>query len=1073
MKGVLAWFAKNPVAANLVMIVLLVGGALSASTIKMELFPEFSMDLVTVTVPYPGAAPEEVEAAICVRIEEEIHALDGVKRVTSTAVEGAGTVAIELMRDADARVVLDDIETHINAISTFPELSERPIIQEVVMRKQVINVAVSGDADEVTLKHIGERIRDDINGLPGISQVVLASARPYEISVEVSEEALQRLGLTFAEVARAVRGSSLDLSGGSMKTESGEVLLRAKGQAYRGGEFEDIVVVTRDDGSRVLLGEVARVIDGFEETDQAMRFNGLPAVQVQVFRVGDENALEVAEAVKTYVADVRASMPAGISLTINDDQSAFLEGRLRLLIENGIQGLVLVFLVLALFLRFRLAFWVTMGIPISFMGALWILPELDMSINMLSLFAFILVLGIVVDDAIVVGESIYTEQSRGGSMLDAAIRGAQRVATPVTFAILTTIAAFAPLLNLPGMFGKFFRVMPLVVIPILVFSWVESKIILPAHLSHSGSFGDRLAKVAPFRWWVSLQQLFERGMMGFAERVYAPILELALRWRYATHAIVISTMLLVGGLVGSGHVRFVDFPKIDGDIVAAQLTLPLGTDAAVTEQAVRQLELAAEQLKAEYVEREGVDVVKHFITSVGQQPFRAVQANKGAPGGTGFIGAHLGEVIMELTPTEEREQLLTKDIVARWRQLCGPIPGSVELVFSADIMSGGDAVSIEFAGNDIDELRLAADELKLELASVPGAFDVSDSFRGGKQELQLEIEPSAEALGLSLADLAQQVRQGFYGEEAQRFQRGRDEVKVMVRYPSRDRRSLYTLENMRVRTPNGDEVPFSSVARAHLGRGYATIKRAERKRIINVTCDVDDGVTSATEVIAQLGQEALPSILARHPSVSWSVQGESRELGETMSELARMFVVALLAIYALMAIPFKSYLQPLIVMSAIPLGLVGAVVGHIVMGKDLSILSMMGLVALAGVVVNDSLVMVDYINTRRRESGSLLLAVRDAGVRRFRPILLTSLTTFAGLTPLMFERSVQAQFLIPMAIALAWGVVFSTVLTLVFVPTGYLILEDCSRLLGSTARFLGLAPPTPSPTPASSRESAR
>jgi multidrug efflux pump subunit AcrB len=1053
MKGILAWFAKNPVAANLVMVVLLVGGALSGSRIKMELFPEFAMDLVTVTVPYPGAAPEEVEEAICVRIEEEVHAIEGVKRVTSTAVENVGTVAIELMRGSDSRSVLDDIKTHINAISTFPELAEKPIIGEVVMRSQVINVAISGDADELTLKRLGEKVRDELNSLPNISQVELSSVRPYEISIEVSETALQRHGLTFDQVAKAVRQGSLDLSGGSMKTSAGEILLRTEGQARTGEEFASIVVVTRPDASRILLDELAQIVDGFEDNSRSSRFNSERAVQVLVYRVGDENALEVAAAVRDYVERSQPSMPAGVKLSINADQSAFLQGRLELLVRNGIQGLALVFLVLALFLRFRLAFWVSMGIPIAFTGALWVLPQLDMSINMLSLFAFILVLGIVVDDAIIVGESIYTEQKKDSSLLDAAIRGAQRVATPVTFAILTTIAAFAPLLNLPGMFGKFFSVMPTVVIPILVFSWIESKIILPAHLAHGSQLGDRLARMAPFSWWVALQSLFERGMVNFAQRIYRPALELALEWRYLTHALVISSLMLVGGLVSGGFVRFVDFPKIDGDIMAAQLTMPLGTSPEVTQRAIRQIESAALELKAEYAGREGIDCVKHFMTAIGQQPFRAVQANNGVPGGLAMAGSHLGEIIVELVPTEEHEGIVTSDIVARWRELCGPIPGAVELIFSADVMSSGNTVSVEFAGENIDELRLAADELKTSLARVPGVFDVADSFRGGKQELQLELLPSAEALGLTLASLAVQVRQGFYGEEVQRIQRGRDEIKVMLRYPEADRRTLHTLENMRIRTPLGQAVPFSSVARAHPGRGFATIQRADRKRVINVTSDVDQRISSGSGVIAELAREALPKILARHPSVTWSVQGESRELGETLSELGRSFILALLAIYALMAIPFKSYTQPLIVMSAIPLGLVGAVLGHMFMGQDLSLLSMMGLVALAGVVVNDSLVMVDYINNHRLRDPSLQHAIREAGVKRFRPILLTSLTTFVGLTPLMFERSVQAQFLVPMAIALAYGVLFSTIITLVFVPSGYLILEDIKDIGAKCARW--------------------
>jgi multidrug efflux pump subunit AcrB len=1051
MKNIVRWFASNPVAANLVMVVMLVGGALTYGTIKMELFPEFALDMVTVTVPYPGAAPEEVEEAICVRIEEEVHALDGVKRVTSTATEGLGSVTVELQRDADARRVLDDIETRVNAIHTFPELAEKPVIEEIVMRTQVINVAISGQADEAVLKRLGEQVRDELSAIAGISQVTLASSRPYEVSIEVSEQTLQRHGLTFSDLAQAVRASSLDLSGGTLRTEGGEVLLRAKGQAYTGREFRDLTLVTRPDGSRILLGDVAEIVDGFEETSQESSFNGSPMVQVQVFRVGEENALTVAELVKEYVAQAQPRMPEGISLTPFADASILLQGRLSLLTKNGLQGLFLVFAVLALFLRFRLAFWITAGIPISFLGAMWLMPALGVSINMLSLFAFILVLGIVVDDAIVIGESVFTEQQQDPDQLRATIRGVHRVAMPVTFAVLTTVTAFMPMLDLPGLFGKFFSVFPLAVIPILLFSWAESKIILPAHLAHGGGLAARLAEVRPFRWWVAFQGLFERGMELTARRVYQPSLDFCLRWRYLTHAATIAVLLVTLGLVGGGLVRFVDFPKVPGDLVTAQLTMPLGTAPAVTAEAVQRIDNAARRLQEEInAERGSESALRHYITAVGEQPVKAMQNRHG--GGGSIVGGHLGEVTIELIPTEEREDLTTEEIIGRWRSLCGPIPGAVELVFSADVMGGGDAVAIQFQGSDVDELRRAADELELELAALPGVFDVADSFRGGKQELQLEILPSAEALGLSLEDLARQVRQGFYGEEAQRIQRGRNEVKVMVRYPEDDRRTLHTLEQMRIRAPGGGEVPFAQVARAELVRGYATISRADRNRVVTVKSDLDEAVTSNSEVLAALQAHALPEILSRHPSVIWSVEGRSAELRVAMAELARMAVLALLVIYALMAIPFKSYVQPIIVMSAIPFGIVGAVLGHVIMGHDLSVLSMVGIVALTGVVVNDSLVLVDFINRRRAQGGDLLDAVRRAGVERFRPILLTSLTTFAGLTPLMWETSVQAQFLIPMAIALAWGVVFSTAITLVFVPAGYLILDDLARLLGAGSR---------------------
>lgn len=1061
MKGIVEWFSRNPVAANLVMIVIMVGGALTWPKVRMELFPEFALDRISVAVPYPGAAPEEVEEAICTRIEEEVHAIDGVKRVSSVAAESLGTVLVELDRGADAARVLDDVTTRVNAISTFPELAEKPIIEELTMRQQVISLAVHGEVGERALRLVGEEVRDELSEVPGISLVRLASARPFEVSIEVSEEALQRHGLTFDDLAGAVRLGSLDLSGGTLRTTGGEVLLRTKAQAYSGAEFRDLTLLTRPDGTRLTLGDVATVVDGFEDTSQAARFNGQPMVQVQVFRVGDENAIEIARSVRDYADAKQAELPAGVTITPYADTTVLLQGRLSLLSKNGLQGLLLVFVVLALFLRFRLAFWVTAGIPISFLGVLWLMPSLDVSINMLSLFAFILVLGIVVDDAIVIGESIFTEQKRDPDQLRATIRGANRVAVPVTFAVMTTVTAFAPMLDLPGMFGNYFGVIPMAVIPILLFSWAESKVILPAHLAHGGAWAARLAEVPPFRWWVAFQGRFERGLEWVAERLYRPSLELCLRWRYLTHASTLAVLLLTGGLVAGGFVRVIDFPKINGDLIFAQLTLPLGTSPEVTSAAVQQIEDAALRLEQEVQEKYGRDLVLHWVTAVGEQPMRSQQKNQGG-NGPGVVGSHLGEILMELVPTEEREDVPTEELIERWRELCGPIPGAVELIFTADVMGGGDAIALQFAGNDVDALRAAAAELQPALGALPGVFDVADSFRGGKQELRLDILPRAEALGLSRGELARQVRQAFHGEEAQRVQRGRNEVRVMVRYPEEARRTLATLERMRIRTPAGDEVPFGEVARLELDRGYASISRTDRKRVVTVTADIDETVTTTGDVVAALREGALADIVRRHPSVSWTVEGQSAELRLAMDELLRLAIVALLVIYALMAIPFRSYLQPAIVMSAVPLGLIGAVLGHILMGYDISVLSLVGLVALTGVVVNDSLVMVEFINRRREEGGDLADAVRRAGVERFRPILLTSMTTFAGLTPLMFETSVQAQFLIPMAIALAFGVMFSTAVSLVFVPAAYLILDDLGRLFGVGGRT---EPAVPEPRP--------
>lgn len=1043
MNRAIEWFARNPVAANLLLVMILAGGVLSLFTIKKEVFPEFNADTISVSVVYLGAAPEEVEEGVCVRVEEALQGLEGIKRLRSTASENVGRVLIEVEQGADTRKVLDEVKARVDAISTFPEQTEQPVIQELLFRSQVINVAVSGDADERTLKHLGERVRDEILDLPGISQVELTNVRPYEISIEVSETTLRRYNLSFDEVVQAVRRSSLDLPGGSIKTDGGEILFRTKGQAYRGKQFEDIVLRSFPDGTRLKLGEVANIVDGFEDTDQSARFDGKPAVMVQVFRVGDESALEIKDAIDTYIAKAKLRMPEGIELTMWQDDTKILKSRLDLMVRNGRAGFILVFLSLAIFLRLRLAFWVSVGLAISFLGAFWVIPYYDVSINLLSLFAFIVVLGIVVDDAIVVGENIYAHVERGESGVKAAIAGAKRVGVPVVFAVLTTVAAFSPLLSVPGNMGKFMRVIPIIVIATLLFSLLESLFILPAHLRHlkpeedSAKISNRIK-----RRWRRFQDEFARRMNLFVRRFYAPSLEFALNWRYGTIAVGIATFVLTIGLAVGGWVKFNFFPNVDADNVVALLTMPQGTPADVTAEAVQRLEASALVLKKEMTRSEDSEpMIEHILASTGEQPFRVRQQQGSGRASASFAGAHIGEVNLQLMPSEERD-LTSPEIAKRWRELTGPIPDAVELVFSYSLFSAGEPINIQLAGSDYNQLQTAAQELKAAVGEYPGVFDVTDSYRAGKQEVKLKIKPEAESLGLTLFDLARQVRQAFYGEEAQRIQRNRDDVRVMVRYPEEERRSLSDLENMRLRVPGSAEVPFSVAAEADLGRGYAAINRTDRKRTISVTANVDDNVGNANEIMASLQKTALPAILDKYPSVSYSLEGQQREQQETMAGLFDGYLIALLLIYILLAIPFKSYSQPIIVMSAIPFGIVGAIWGHVIMGMDLTILSMFGIVALAGVVVNDSLVMVDFINRERANGLPLATAIREAGIARFRAILLTSLTTFLGLTPLLLERSLQAQFLIPMAISLGFGVIFATFITLVLVPVGYYILED-------------------------------
>ncbi|MCB9897524.1 MAG: efflux RND transporter permease subunit [Planctomycetes bacterium] len=1047
-RGPIAFFAGHTVAANMLMWIILAGGLLTFGVVEQEVFPDVGGDVISVSVELRGASPEEVEEGICIKVEEVVMGLEGVDKVTSRAVAGMGTVSIEIADDADLDEVLDDVKNAVDGIDTFPEGSEVPVVREFEITHQVLNVAVSGDVGERPLRRAAERVRDDLLDLPGITRVQLSDARPYEISIDVSEETLRRLQLTFDEVVAAIRRSSLDLSGGVVKADGGEIKLRTKAQSYTGDDFAKVVLRAGDDGSRLLLGDVASIVDAFEDTGQSARFDGRPSLVVQVYRVGDQRAIEIADRVKAYVADASAHLPPGVSLEIYQDEVRILESRLDLLVRNGRAGLLLVFLTLALFLRLSLAFWVTVGIPVAFMGTLWMMPALDISVNMISLFGFLVALGIVVDDAIVVGENVYRHHEEGKDGLDAVLDGVGEVWLPVVFAVLTTIAAFTPLIGIPGVIGKFIHQMPAVVVPILCFSMLESLFILPAHLSHlKHRTGPRLMRWwrAPLRAWERVQDAVGRGLDVVVRRSYVPTLDAALRWRYLAASVGFSVLVLTGALFASGKIRFLFFPPVEADNVVAYLTLPQGTPPEHTAREVARIERAALDLAAEMERELGEPVVRHVKASVGDQPFRDAQSR--AFGNTAsFAGTHLGEVMLELVPAEERSAS-SRDLVRRWREAVGPVAGAVELSFTSNMVSTGSPVHVRLTGHRVDDLRRGAAALEAALGTVAGVFDVADSFRGGQQELRFDVTPEGEALGVTRADLARQVRQAFYGEEAQRVQRGRDEVRVMVRYPESGRRSLGDVDEMRIRLAGGVEAPLSRVADVEVARGDAVIERADRRRSINVTADVDLSVTEPNAVIEQLRATVLPELERTIPGLGWTLEGEQREQADTVAGLVRGFVIALLVIFALLAIPFRSYIQPVIVMLAIPFGIVGAVLGHIALGMDLTVMSMFGIVALTGVIVNDSLVMVDFVNAARRDGMGVDEAVRKAGPARFRAILLTSLTTFAGLLPLLLERSLQAQFLIPMAVSLGFGVMFGTFVTLLLVPVSYTIVEDLRRLV--------------------------
>ncbi len=1052
MHTAIRWFAHNPVASNLLMVLLLLGGTFGAITTNQEEFPSFDIKVVNVQVPYLGAAPVEVERAVCVRVEEAIEGVEGIDKIRSTATEGMCNVTSELFDDADDIAVLNEIKSRVDAINSFPVETEKPVVSKMAITRRVVQIAVSGNTDERTLKEIGRELRDDIAAIEGISQVAVDYIRPYEISVEVSERELRRYGMTLEQVSRAIRQSSLDMPGGSIKTRNGEILIRTTGQAYWGREFEDVIVLTRPDGTRVALSDVAEIRDTFEEGDLLAQFNGARGVVVNVSQVGTEDLIQIADDVGAHVEKFQQELPEGISLDIWIDSSNELEERMSVLLKNAGGGLLLVLVVLALFLKFRVAMWVAIGIPVALLGTLAALPFTDINISTMTVMAFILVLGIVVDDAIVVGERVYGHEQMGKTPLNAAVDGTWEVSVPVIFGVLTTIAAFLPLILVQGRMSGFFAPIGWVVMFALICSIIESQWILPSHLAHR-KHGEPSTGVSAA--WNRFQSRLSKWLENVASQKYMPFVHKVLRWRYVSSAVGLGILILAVSLIGSGRVVFGFFPAIEGDRVYAGLELPEGIAAETTLAAARHIEAAANRLNEDLTKELGLSkpIIRNVLSSVGQN------VDRDGPGRPMFAGrSNIAEIVIDLAPLAERAEISSKVVAARWRDYVGSISDAVKLTFDADQFSAGSPIEYQLKGKDINKLREAAETLKAELARYQGVFDISDSFRSGKQEIQLNLLPEARNLGLTLADLASQVRSAFYGSEAQRVQRGQDDVRVMVRFPESERKSIGNLEDMYIRTPDGNEVPFYSVAKFELSRGYSSINRIDGRRTVTVNADVDRGTVSPEEVAASIQAELIPRIQAQFPNVDIEVGGEQEERLTALTGLIIGAMFSLVVIYGLLAIPLKSYLQPLVIMSVIPFGAVGAIVGHYVLNVQLMFFSALGIVALSGVVVNASLVLVDYANRQRREGKDIMDAVLSACVVRFRPIMLTSVTTFVGLIPLMSTQTPATGPFIPMAVSLAWGVLFATFITLLLVPCLYLIVEDYLHALARFRAWLGRKP---------------
>lgn len=1063
-KGLIAWFAANHVAANLLMLFIIVAGIISLFTIRKQTTPDFELNTIQVRVAYLGAAPQEVEEGVVIKIEEAIQDVKGIVKMNGRASEGMGTVTVEVSSSADMNEVLSEIKTRVDAISTFPGLTEKPVIYKQEVPIHVVFVAIHGALDEFSRKDMAQDVREELMRLPAVTNVQFLGDRPYEISIEVSENVLRQYGMTMSEVSQAVRNSSVDLPGGTIKSDSGDIILRTEGQVYTGREFGSLVLRTFTDGTRLTLGDIANIKDGFVEEDGYGRFDGDRTATLRVLASGEQNELTTADAVKKYVEEKRATLPARVKMDIWIDRSHYLKGRLQMMSSNMWQGALLVFILLSLFLRIKVAAWVVLGIPITFLGAMWLMPfgPWPVTINMMSLFGFIIVLGIVVDDAIIIGESIYTKVRADGHSLENVVTGAKRVATPATFGVLTTIAAFAPLLFVGGIAGPFFEAISVVVVLCLMFSLVESKLILPAHLvrtridpvDEDDLFNPqrhiRLRERIP-RFFLKIQRYVQHGLHRVTHDWYRPMVERAVENRGVTTSAFVGMLILTIGVMASGIVKFEMFPDQASDFIRAQLEMQTGSPPEERDRVLSTLENTVLEMNAEHVAAnpDALPMIQHVGAFT--------------QGGTG------GVIFVEMPLSEDRP-FNGDEISERWRENAGEFVGVKELTFlDADHLGGGPPLSFRLSGSNYTALENASAELELRLAEFEGVFDITNTVNSGGEEIRLKIKPEAEALGLTMSSLGRQVRQAFYGEEAQRIQRGKDEVKVMVRYPVEERRSISDLKNMRIRTPNGDEVPFSSVADMSYGKGYSSISRLDRQRTVTVSADIDPDVVESQEIVKTITDDFIPRLLARHPGVNYGLEGASQELVNLQRNLSVASIAALFLIYALIAIPLHSYSQPLLIMSVIPFGIIGAVIGHIVMGRSLSMFSLFGLVALAGVVVNDSLIMVDFINKARAKGIAVKQAVVESGTLRFRAIILTSFTTAAGLIPIMTEGSVQAQSVIPMAISLSFGIMFATVITLFLIPCLYMLREDG---LGRIRQFRNWLLYRPNPDTASDVQSA-
>ncbi len=1042
MKKVLAAFARNTVFANIMLVLIFLAGGLSALSMTRESFPEFSLDMILINVPYPGADPEEVEEGVSRKIEEALEGLEGLKLIESTSRENVSTTRLEVEENYDTDKVMEEVRTKINAISTFPVDAEKPIIEELTVLDPVLLAYLSADMPERRIKEWAEQIKDDLQQLPGVSKVAVFGTRDYEIAIEVSEERLRQYGLTFDQVSAAVRRGNLNLGGGTIRTQGEEIRLRTMGRKYTDKELASIVVLAGADGQIITLDRLAEIKDDFREDPIQGYINGDPAVIIWVSKTPEEDALAISEAVNAYIDRKAAQLPGGVNLKVLSDFTDMLRDRINLMVKNGIIGMCIVFLMLYLFLNARLSFWGGMGIPISIAGTLVILWGLGGTINMVSLFGFIMVLGVVVDDAIVVGEAIYVHRKLGKPPLRAAVDGVREVGMPVIAAVLTTIVAFIPLLYVGGIMGKFIAIMPAVVIACLTVSLAECLLMLPSHLSHLPDLNEAEGPGNPVvRRLEQIRQATADGMEWFVQRLYKPFLSKVLHWRYVSLCAAIAILLLSLGLVESGILKFEVMPEIDGFIMTATVEYPNGTPADVTTDTLAAVEAALLRLEQKTETLTGESMLEARLVLVGQTLEDLPRS-----------GPHLGSVQAYLLPSERRG-VTAKDLMTRWEEEIGPIPGVKALTF-AGLNSGppGAPIEIWVQGQRMEDILAASHDLMARLDKFEGVNQIRSDYSAGKNELRLSLKPEARPLGITVEDLARQIYSGYFGDEALRLQRGRDDVRVKVRYTAAERKSLSDLERVRIRTPGGQEVPLLSVADLTFAPGYAAISRVDGMRRVVVSAGVDTNKANANEVFAELRANFFPDLMRRYPGLRVAQQGEQKKMREAFQPLMVGYPLALLGIFIVIATIFRSYVQPFVIMFTVPFGIIGAIIGHLIMGYNLSMISMFGMVALTGVVVNDAIVLIERINENLAEGMPFFDAILAGGARRFRAIVLTSVSTVGGLAPLIMETNFQARFLVPMALALAAGVAFATVLTLALVPSLFTIVNDLRLLVHRIAK---------------------